>query len=162
MGTETRYLFETDFGNPQANKSQARIYNEEDLETARQEAAEILGRAGDQMGNNVHGAHAHFLRCTLEGNEEEALRHATPEMEQAIRSEFSCKMMTDAYALLGRRDDALRWLRRAIDFGFIHHPCLANDEPFLESLRGDPEFQGIMADLKPRWEAVVEWEVRSS
>ena len=40
MGTETRYLFETDFGNPQANESQARIYNEEDLETARQEAAQ--------------------------------------------------------------------------------------------------------------------------
>jgi non-specific serine/threonine protein kinase len=128
----------------------------------RKEAVEILGRAGDEMGNNVHGAHAHFLRCALEGNEEEALRHVTPEMEQAIRNEFSCRIMSDAYALLGRRDDALRWLRRSIDFGFIHHPCLANDAQFLVELRGDPEFQEIMADLKPRWEAVVEWEVRSS
>ena len=38
MGTETRYLFETDFGNPEANQSQARIYNEEDIDAARQEA----------------------------------------------------------------------------------------------------------------------------
>lgn len=39
MSTETRFLFETDFSNPEANQAQARIYNEEDIETARQEAA---------------------------------------------------------------------------------------------------------------------------
>lgn len=37
MSTETRYLFETDFGNPQANESKAQKYNEEDIESARQE-----------------------------------------------------------------------------------------------------------------------------
>ena len=29
---------------------------------------------------------------------------------------------------------------------------------FLESVRAEPEFQALMADLKPRWEAVIEWE----
>ena len=28
----------------------------------------------------------------------------------------------------------------------------------LRALREDPEFQEIMAELKPRWEALVEWE----
>ncbi|MDH3737834.1 MAG: FliH/SctL family protein [Alphaproteobacteria bacterium] len=37
MGSETRYLFETDFSNPEANQAQARIYNEEDIEAARNE-----------------------------------------------------------------------------------------------------------------------------
>lgn len=38
MVSETRYLFETDFSNPEANQAQARIYNEEDIEAARQSA----------------------------------------------------------------------------------------------------------------------------
>lgn len=38
MSTETRFLFETDFGNPDANENQARKYSEEDITAARQEA----------------------------------------------------------------------------------------------------------------------------
>ncbi|NNE84482.1 MAG: hypothetical protein HKN28_10985 [Alphaproteobacteria bacterium] len=38
MNTETRYLFETDFDNPEANEKQVRKYSEEDIVAARQEA----------------------------------------------------------------------------------------------------------------------------
>jgi hypothetical protein len=38
MNTETRYLFETDFDNPEANENQVRKYSEEDIVAARQEA----------------------------------------------------------------------------------------------------------------------------
>ena len=47
-------------------------------------------------------------------------------------------------------------MRTAIEHGFIHYPHLS--DVFLESLRAEPEFQALMAELKPRWEAVVEWE----
>lgn len=38
MNTETRYLFETDFDNPEANQNQVRKFSEEDIVAARQEA----------------------------------------------------------------------------------------------------------------------------
>lgn len=41
MGTETRFLFETDFDNPEAIESQALIYCEEDIDAAKQEALQI-------------------------------------------------------------------------------------------------------------------------
>jgi hypothetical protein len=55
------------------------------------------------------------------------------------------------YALIGRRDDALRWLRQAIDLGFINYPFLATRAPFLESLIGDAEYEALMQQVKRRW-----------
>ncbi len=66
--------------------------------------------------------------------------------------------MTDGYALIGRPDDALQWLRTAIDQGFINYPYLTEHDPFLEAISGDPRFRQMMDEVKPRWEAVVEWE----
>ncbi|MFV1989009.1 MAG: protein kinase [Gemmatimonadota bacterium] len=124
----------------------------------REEAIEILGRAGAEIVDSVDGAIARFLRCALEGNEEEALRHTSHEMEKTVGNEFARRIMADGHALLGRRDDSLRWLRSAIEAGFIHHPCLARGDVFLEALHGNPEFEKMMTDLEPRWQAVVEWE----
>jgi len=55
------------------------------------------------------------------------------------------------YALLGERDSALRWLKRAVELGDHEYPYFAQDRNFV-SLRGDPEYQAIMADVKKRWE----------
>ena len=124
----------------------------------RTEAADILGRVGAALTNDPHGAFALFLGYALEGNEQEALRVATPEMERTVHNDIACRMMADGYALLGRKADALRWLRTAIDHGFINYPNLTEVDEFLESLRGEPEFRTLMAELKPRWEAVIAWE----
>lgn len=42
--------------------------------------------------------------------------------------------------------------------GYLHWPALAEDAVFLESLRGTREFQQLLDEVKPRWEALVEWE----
>jgi hypothetical protein len=60
--------------------------------------------------------------------------------------------LAEAYALIGRRDDALRWLQGAAQQGFINHPFLTRD-PFLESLRGDTEYQALMQQVERRWKA---------
>ena len=124
----------------------------------RQEAVEILGRIGDQIVDHTGGDHARFLMAALEGDRDGARVHMTPTVQANLNNEFSCRIVADAYSLLGLREEALGWLRRAIDFGFIHYPCLSRDAEFLESLRAEPEFQAMMAEIKPRWEAVVEWE----
>jgi tetratricopeptide (TPR) repeat protein len=56
-----------------------------------------------------------------------------------------------AYAVLGKRAQALRWLRRSAEEGFPCYP-LFKDDPHLASLRDDPEFRTFMEDLRKQWE----------
>ncbi|MCI0355263.1 MAG: protein kinase [Acidobacteria bacterium] len=56
-----------------------------------------------------------------------------------------------AYAVLGKRAQALRWLRRSAEEGFPCYP-LFKDDPHLASLRDEPEFRTFMEDLRKQWE----------
>jgi hypothetical protein len=75
-------------------------------------------------------------------------------LEQSARwVEYLAWFLAEGYALIGRRDDALRWLRRAVYRGFINCPVLATHDPFLASLRGDAEFEELMQQVQRRWRA---------
>jgi hypothetical protein len=108
--------------------------------------------------SNSSSVVALFLKCALEGDERGAVAIDAQELEREIRNEYLCRMTADACALLGRKDDALRWLGAAIDGGFINYPNLTVHDVFLESMRTEPQFEALMAEVKPRWKAVVEWE----
>jgi serine/threonine-protein kinase len=56
-----------------------------------------------------------------------------------------------AYALLGRRPDALAWLERTAEWGMPCYPLFEKD-PFLDSLRGDPGFQAFLSRQREQWE----------
>ena len=51
------------------------------------------------------------------------------------------------YALLGNRDQAITWLRRAVALGNHNYPWFQRDKNF-NSLRNDPEYQRIMEDVR--------------
>ncbi len=125
------------------------------------EAADLLGRTGEAVKGTVLSSAALFLKCALEGRVDEALSHAAPDLERTIRSDHFVRPIAGGYALLGRRAEALEWTRKAIECGFTNYPCLAEYDPFLAPLRSTPEFMALMDSLKPRWEAVVEWEARA-
>ena len=122
------------------------------------EALEILGRAADTAAGTLIGSWALVLKAALEGDADAALEHGTPELHDRVRADHFVRTLADAYALAGLRDEAISWLRRAIGAGFTNYPCWTEHNPFVASLHDDPEFQEIMAELKPRWEALVEWE----
>jgi serine/threonine protein kinase/tetratricopeptide (TPR) repeat protein len=56
------------------------------------------------------------------------------------------------YAMLGDRQRALLWLRRAVALGDVNYPWFRKDKIY-DSLRGDAEYQTIMAAVKKKWEA---------
>jgi eukaryotic-like serine/threonine-protein kinase len=56
------------------------------------------------------------------------------------------------YALLGDKQHALVWLRRTVALGNMNYPWFQRDKNY-DSLRADPEYQAIMAEVKKRWEA---------
>lgn len=55
------------------------------------------------------------------------------------------------YALLGKRSEALEWLRRTVALGDVNYPWFQRDKNY-DSLRADPEYQRIMTDVRRRWE----------
>ena len=77
-----------------------------------------------------------------------------------IQNEFAAMFTADAYALIDRRDDSIHWVRKAVEHGFINYPFLAEHDPFLCDVRDEPGFKQLLAEVKPRWEAVVDWERR--
>jgi non-specific serine/threonine protein kinase len=58
-----------------------------------------------------------------------------------------------AYALAGAREEALTWLERAIERGWINYPLFSTQDPFYESIRGEERFKELMVEVKARWEA---------
>lgn len=59
------------------------------------------------------------------------------------------------YALLGEREPALAWLRRAVRVGNHNYPWFQRDKNW-DKLRGDPEFQRIMSEVKGYWKQYTE------
>lgn len=55
------------------------------------------------------------------------------------------------FALLGDKPHALEWFRRTVALGDMNYPWFQRDKNF-DSLRSDPEYQAIMADVRKRWE----------
>ncbi len=56
-----------------------------------------------------------------------------------------------AHALLGNRDEALRWLTRAADEGYPSYPRFARDGD-LASLAGDSRFVALLARMERDWQ----------
>lgn len=123
----------------------------------RDEAIDILRSAADGLASPAERALASLMQHALRGDRQAAVRHAAT-LEEGIGNEFSARIAADASALLGMRDESIAWLRRAVAMGYLHWPNLAEGAVFLESLRGTREFQQLLDEVKPRWEALVEWE----
>jgi tetratricopeptide (TPR) repeat protein len=55
------------------------------------------------------------------------------------------------YALGGKGEEAVKWLRITVTEGFPHYPLFARDT-FLDPIREDTAFKQFMAEMKSRWE----------
>ena len=56
-----------------------------------------------------------------------------------------------AYARLGQAREAVEGLQATTDNGLPHYP-LFRDDPNLQSLKGNPEYEQLLARLKTDWE----------
>jgi len=55
------------------------------------------------------------------------------------------------YALLGDKENALPWLRRAVELGNHNYPWFERDKNF-DKLRNDTDYRTVMGDVRQRWE----------
>jgi serine/threonine protein kinase len=69
----------------------------------------------------------------------------TPDFQEVIRVDpGSAYWMAAALALIGEKEKAMDWLENAVNQGFINYPILAERDPWLASIRGEPRFKKLM------------------
>jgi non-specific serine/threonine protein kinase len=97
---------------------------------------------------------AAFYACAFRGDREAARASVTPQVQAVLGSDPQYSwFLAECYAVIDDRHCALEWLDRAASRGFINYPLLAERDPLLESLRGEPAFQELIAGVKRQWES---------
>jgi len=121
-----------------------------------EEAIALLeSSAGEAAGLADREAALGLLYATLE-RESEALAHlataaANPEVGGLSHFHHAQFSLACAYARLGRKGEAVEWLRQTASNGMPNYPLFRND-PNLQVLQGDPEYEAFMSELKQQFE----------
>ncbi len=103
---------------------------------------------GDGMGQALR-----FLTLAANGRAEEARKAIPVSMTESLWMDFHMPWpIAEGYALLGEKDEALRWLERAVERGIFNYPLLNEIDPLLANIRNEPRFQKLMERVKYKWE----------
>ena len=110
-------------------------------------AAEILEQVLEQQPqlDGIRPIYATFLSAL--GFSEEARAQLTDEVKKTADTDHDVAYwLASAYAMEGERDEALKWLRRAIALGNENKRWFERDKNW-DSLREDPEYQEIVGAI---------------
>ena len=99
---------------------------------------------------------ARFLGSAFRGDVAAATQ-ATQAMTQDARDwvmddEMASVIHADALATMEASSDALDALENALDHGFFNYPYLAEHDPALEVMRGDPRLTRLLERVRQEWE----------
>jgi Tfp pilus assembly protein PilF len=110
---------------------------------------EALGAAGDDTIHRQARAFAFALAGDTAGV------HAIVSAEYRHVAEHDPEIpvyLSEIFALVGDHEEAARWLRHAMNIGYICYP-LAHRNPLYGDLLRDPRFVEIIETMRVRWEA---------
>ena len=116
------------------------------------EAVQALDRASQVVGSHqadellVISAIVHASRGEREQIDPRIFQYKPAEVVDGDLAEW----IGAVHALLGEKEAALAWLRRAVQVGNHNYPWFQRDKNW-DKLRGDPEFQRIMAEVEGYW-----------
>ena len=125
------------------------LYYEGKLDEAAQtvDRAVQLEEGSSDAGALFEAAVVHAARREPEKINPKLLRYRP---EQITDGDYAY-YLGGTYALLGNREQSLVWLKRTVELGDVNYEWFQRDKNF-DSLRGDPEYQAIMAGVKQRWQ----------
>jgi len=111
-------------------------------------AAEILEQVLEQQPqlDGIRPIYATFLSAL--GFSDEARAQLTDEVKKTADTDHDVAYwLASAYAMEGKRDEALKWLRRGIELGNENKAWFEHDKNW-DSLRDDPEYQEIIGAIR--------------
>ena len=84
---------------------------------------------------------------SAQGDHEAARKELTVRVKEAAAADYDVAYwLASAYAIEGKREEAFKWLDRAISLGNENRPWFEAN-PIWESLREDPRFKGLMRQI---------------
>jgi non-specific serine/threonine protein kinase len=120
-------------------------------------AFSIIDQSAKATPNNAVTKMGLLLKYGLLKNKESAYQEMTPDFQKTCQRDFEWSYyVADAFALLDEKKEALDWLENAVDKGFINYPRLAEKDPWLANIRGEPRFKKLMERVKYEWERFEE------
>jgi len=94
-----------------------------------------------------------FTKYGLMGEKEKALQMVTDGLIKFGEwDELISWILAQCYALIEEKEQALYWLEKAANRGFINYPFISEYDPFLENIRGEERFKKLMERVKHEWE----------
>jgi TolB-like protein/thioredoxin-like negative regulator of GroEL len=118
-----------------------------------EQARAILAQFPPETVDTIPARVASFLTRAAAGDPLEAQSALTPQIESIAKAtDMFPRFLAQGFALAGMRIQALKWLRTAIDRGFINYPFLARHDPSFKGLRCDPKFKQLLTVVRDRWE----------
>jgi len=109
--------------------------------------AEELGRGNGDTSAQIMAA---FLYAS-KGERNKVDREILKARPQEITDGDVAYWTGGIHALLGDREEALAWLRRAVEVGNHNYPWFQRDKNY-DKLRGDPEYQRTMEQVQRHWQ----------
>ena len=113
-----------------------------------------------ELAEDVLRQHPHFdpLQIILgwcysaRGEHNRARRQITDHVKQIAAADHDVALwLASLYAMENMRDEAVAWIRTAIQLGNENYPLLADNQR-LDNLRCDLRFIDVLNDLKKKWE----------
>ena len=83
----------------------------------------------------------------------EVLQLISTKLKLWAEKDFSLSLyLAECYSLINEEEEALNWLEKAVNRGFINYPFLNEYDPFLENIRGEERFKKLMERVEYEWE----------
>ena len=117
----------------------------EEAQQALERALKLAGTHGEEEPM-VFAAIVHASRGERDQIDSRIFRYKPEDVVDGDLAEW----IGAVYALLGEKQPALAWLRRAVQVGDHNFPWLQRDKNW-DKLRGDAEFQRIMSEVEGYW-----------
>jgi len=118
------------------------------------EAFAVVDKLRREFPENEDVASTYAVLLAAQGRRREAeeqIRVAIRAGEGKSHFHHAAYNIASAYALMGRKGEALQWLRRTAEEGLPCYPLFVKD-PNLDKLRGDPEFKTFLEEMRTQWE----------
>ena len=113
----------------------------------------IIVEGESAIANDAFSKMGLMLRHAILKDEERVFQEMTSDSQKTLKRDASFSHhLAGIFALLGEKNQALDWLQNAIDRGFMNYPLLAEKDPLLANIRGEPRFKKLMKRVKYEWE----------
>jgi TolB-like protein/Flp pilus assembly protein TadD/predicted Ser/Thr protein kinase len=118
------------------------------------EAAQSIAEALARNPNHPFARSAHARLLALNGAFQEAEAEELAILEKAGKNRAYHHLTYDlaaVYALAGKNQEAIAWLKKTVDLGMPNYLLFARD-PHLDRIRKEPAFVQFMTEQKTRWD----------